>query len=61
MLQHRKKQIQYTLSTHAIEKLTLSKEAIQLCEQVADGKMKADTAVSFILNHYGLKGAQING
>lgn len=49
-----KQQIAYILSTHAIEKMVPSKEAIRLCEKMADGAMDADTAVSTILERYGL-------
>ena len=58
-MQSPKKRIEYTLATHAIEKLTPSKEAIHLCEQMADGKLNADAAVSFILNRYGLKASSL--
>ena len=53
MTQRAKKHLEYTLSTHAIEKLTPSDEAIRLCVQVSDGKISADAAVASILQQYG--------
>lgn len=37
MTQKGKERIEYTLATHAIEKLVPSKEALRLCEQMAEG------------------------
>ena len=54
MTQRSKKQIEHTLATHAIEKLIPSEEALSLCEQMASGAIKADEAVSSILEQYGL-------
>lgn len=54
MTRQGKQQIEYTLATHAIEKLIPSKEALHLCEQMANGAINADTAVSSILERYGL-------
>lgn len=50
----RQGKIEYTLATHAIEMLTPSKEALHLCEQMANGAINADAAVSSILERYGL-------
>lgn len=61
MTKRSQQQINYTLATHAIEKLTPSKTALHLCEQVTNGKMNADTAVTAILQQYGLRKASING
>ncbi len=55
MTQRSQQQINYTLATHAIEKLTPSKNALRLCEQISDGKMSADTAITEILRQYGLR------
>lgn len=46
MTQKSKMQIEYTLTTHAIEKLTPSRKALALWEQMAAGKISADCAVS---------------
>ena len=61
MTQRSKKQIEYTLATHAIEKLIPSEEAIYLCEQMASGMINADEAVSSILEQYGLSKEESNG
>ena len=61
MTQKSKKQIEYTLSTHAIERLTPSREAIRLCEQLSDGKINAEQAVDLLLRQYGLKRVARNG
>lgn len=49
------KQIQYCLSTLAIEKLHPSDEAISLCEQVAEDQISTETAVAKLLKYYGLR------
>ena len=46
------KQIEYSLSTLAIEQLHPSKEAILLCEQMSDGEISTDAAVAQIINKY---------
>ena len=61
MTRQSKKQIEYTLATHAIEKLIPSKEALHLCEQMANGATNADAAVSSILERYGLARVGTNG
>ncbi len=61
MTQKTKQQIEYTLATHAIEKLTPSKEALRLCEQVSVGSMNADAAVALILKQRGLTRVRANG
>lgn len=61
MTRQGKQQIEYTLATHAIEKLIPSKEALRLCEQMANGAVNADAAVSSILERYGLAGVRTNG
>lgn len=54
MTQRSKKHLEYTLATHAIENLIPSKDAVQLCAKVSDGKLSADAAVASILKKYGL-------
>lgn len=49
--------IQYTLATHAAEGMTPSKQAVRLCEKIADVRMSADRAVEEIKARYGLGGA----
>lgn len=56
-----KQQIKYTLAAQAVEKLIPSKEALRLCEQMANGTVNADTAVSSILERYGLARVRTNG
>ena len=52
-----KKQLEYTLATNAIERLSPSQKAIQLCKQMSEGKLDADSAVVSLLSQYGLLGA----
>ena len=54
MTKQHKQQLEYTLATHAIEKLVPSEEALRLCERMADGEISADAAVAFLLEQYGL-------
>lgn len=61
MTQQSRKKIEYTLATHAIERLTPSQDALRLCEQMADGVLNADAAVSFVLERYGLVRVVSNG
>lgn len=60
MTQRSKRQIEYTLATHAIERLTPSRDALRLCEKVADGKLNADAAVESVLARHGLKRMRIH-
>ena len=53
--------LKYTLSTHAAERMTPSKEAIRLCERAESGKMTADDAVRAIREKYGLSRGAHNG
>jgi len=55
MMQMSKKRLEYSISTHAIEKLFPSGDALRLCEQVSDGILEASDAVESILKKYGLK------
>lgn len=60
MTQH-EKNMKYTLTTQAIEKLRPSQIAIDLCEQVGAGEISADTAVSVLLKYYALDRVRTNG
>ena len=60
MTQKSKKQIEYTLTTHAIEKLTPSRKALDLCEQMAAGKISADSAVAALLKQRGLEAVRVH-
>ena len=55
------KNMEYTLATQAIEKLTPSQKAIDLCKQMGAGKISADAAVSLLLQHYSLDQVRANG
>ena len=55
MTQKNGKQIEYAVSTQALEKLIPSKEALRLCEQISDGEISANDAVSFILKQHGFQ------
>jgi len=54
------KQIEYSLATLAIEKLTPSHDAIALCERMSEGKITADEAVAEILKRRGLRSKKYN-
>lgn len=60
MTQKAKKQIAYTLATHAVERMTPSKEAVRYCEQVSSGKLSADQAVENLLKQHGVKRSRPN-
>ena len=55
MTQKTKKQMDYALSTQAIEDLFPSKRALRLCERVSRGELSTDEAVASLLRQYGLK------
>lgn len=61
MTQKSKRQLEYITSTHAVERLTPSHDAMRLCEQLSDGKISADAAVETLLRLYGLKRVSSNG
>ena len=61
MMKRNQQQIRYTLATHAIEKLTPSKSALRLCEEVSNGSMTADAAVAAVLQQHGLKKSRSHG
>lgn len=46
--------LKYTLSTQAIERISPSKHAVRLCEHMAEGKLTANTAVNLIKKKYGV-------
>lgn len=50
--------IRYTLATHAAEKMSPSKEAVNICEKVANGHMTGDQAVEQIKRMYGIESRQ---
>lgn len=54
------KQIEYAVSTLAIEKLRPSDEAIKLCEQMAEGKISTDAAILAILTQHGVRSPKYN-
>lgn len=49
--------LEYTVSTHMIEQLAPSQDALHLCEQVSDGRISADAAVETLLQLYDQKRA----
>ena len=55
MTQDSKNQMNYAVSTQAIEKLFPSEVAVRLCEQAAKGTISTDDAVALLLRQYGLK------
>ena len=61
MTQKSRKQLDYALSTQAIENLFPSKEALRLCEQVSSGRISTDEAVASLLQQYGLKQIPAHG
>lgn len=54
MTEIRKKEIEYTLVTQAVESIIPSRNAIALCEKMSEGLISADAAVSAILNAHGI-------
>lgn len=61
MTQKAKKQIEYAVATHAIENLSPSKEALQLCREVADGRLSGSEAAASLMKRYGLKRGAARG
>ena len=59
MTKNGQQQIDYALATLAVEGDIPSEYAVQLCEQVANGSLTADEAVSEILQTHGLKKVHI--
>lgn len=58
MTKQAEENIRYTLATHAVEQLSPSKEAILLCEKIANGHMTGDQAVAQIKRMYGIEGGR---
>ena len=52
MTQARKKRLEYSVSTHTIEKLFPSEDALRLCEKVSEGVLNTNDAVASILKKY---------
>ena len=46
------KNIDYTLATFAVENLSPSKEAMELCRKNAEGKITLDNAIKLIKERY---------
>ncbi len=61
MTQMNKKRLEYSLSTHTIEKLFPSEDAMRLCEQASDDVLDANDAVESILKKYDLKQVPARG
>ena len=59
MTKNGQQQIDYALATLGVEGDIPSEYAVQLCEQVANGSLTADEAVSEILQKHGLKKVHI--
>lgn len=55
MTEIRKKEIEYTLVTQAVESIIPSRNVITLCEKMSEGLISADAAVSAVLNAHGIK------
>lgn len=60
MTRKAKTNVEYTIATHAAEKISLSREAIALCEKIADGHISGDAAVAEILRRYGIESRRAN-
>lgn len=56
-----KRNVEYVLTTHAIENLTPSETAVGLCRKVTKGTVCADAAVSALLKEYGVKRMRAHG
>ena len=61
MTQKSQRQLEYIASTHAMERLPPSQDAMRRCEQLSAGKISADVAVETLLRLYGLKRVNSNG
>ena len=61
MTKKAEKQVAYTLSTHAVENLKPSRDAVRLCRQMADGKLGADEAVAIMLRKHGVEKRAADG
>ncbi len=47
--------VNYTLATHAAERMEPSQKAIRLCEEIAEGHISGDDAVQQLLLSYGIE------
>ena len=61
MTQKIKANVEYTIATHAAEKMLLNRETIALCERIAAGRISGDAAVAEILRRYGFESRQSHG
>lgn len=50
-----KQSLKYTLATLAVEKVAPSRKAVRLCEEIAEGRISADSAVEQIKRYYGIE------
>lgn len=50
-----KESVKYSLSTLAAEKMIPSREAIRLCEKIAEGRISGNDAVEQIKRNYGIQ------
>ena len=55
------KNIQYTLASHAVERLRPSDDAIDLMQKMSEGKISADDAVNQLLKKYGISQGKRHG
>jgi hypothetical protein len=46
--------IEYTLASHAVERLRPSLDAVQLCQQMEQGKIGANAAIAELLKKRGI-------
>ena len=60
MTQKARANVEYTIATHAAERISLSHEAIALCEKIADGHISGDAAVTEIMRRYGVESRRAN-
>lgn len=55
MTKQAEKMLEYTLATHAVERMKPSQEAVSLCKQIASGSISADYAVAQLKVKYGIR------
>ena len=55
MTEHASAALNYTLATHAAERMKPSQEALRLCEEIAEGYISGDQAVEQLLLRYGIE------
>lgn len=61
MTQKSKRPLEYIASSHTVERLTPSQDAMRLCEQLSGGKISADAAAEALFRLYGLKQISSSG